>query len=147
MIREEKFVLSRKQFALRLDSMRLGPVEKRHDGSPTAWCTIQAVWYRSKGGVLRACIGNIHDIVTPPITCEEFLAGFLHDPWGGDCEGRWDGSSYYSHSGSKPEVQARHMAILGPMLDSVPLIPEGYDGWWRFLTSSEQAKERAGHGA
>lgn len=142
MIREEKFVLSRKQFAIDLGSMRLGPAEKRHDGSPMAWATIQAVWYRRKSGVMRACIGSLHDIVTPPITCEEFLEGFLHDPWGGHCSGRWDGSSYFSHDGSVPAVQAEHMAVLGPMLDSVPLIPPSYDGWWRFLTTPERDRLR-----
>jgi hypothetical protein len=142
MIREERFLLSKNQFALDLASMNLGPAEPRWDGTLMASCSISAVWYRSKKGVLRACTGYLHDIVTPPITVDEFLAGFLHDPWGGQCAGRWDGTSYYSHNGSVPEVQAQHMAILAPMLDSVPLIPPSYDGWWRFLTSREREKLR-----
>jgi len=145
MIREDKFVLWKNQYAIDLSSLQLGPLEHRFDGSPTAWCTIRAVWYRRKKGVMRACVGYLHEIVTPPVAdAREFLASFDHDPWGGHCDGRWDGDSYYSHDGSVPAVQAEHMTILEPMLASVPLIPEGYDGWWRFLTSKELKARRTG---
>lgn len=144
MIREDKWVLSRNQYAVNLASLKLGPAEPRFDGTLMAWCTIEAVWYRRKDGVLRACIGYLHEIVTPPVTdAREFLASFDHDPWGGHCDGRWDGDSYYSHDGSVPAVQAEHRTILEPMLASVPLIPPSYDGWWRFLTSKERNNARS----
>jgi hypothetical protein len=26
----------------------------------------------------------------------------------------------------------QHLAVLRPMLENCPVIPDGYDGWWRF---------------
>lgn len=79
MIRDSRFLISRRPYAVDLTSLR-GGMETRHDG--------------------------------------------------GHCDGRWDGKSYWGDV--TLDEQAKHLAVLQPMLAAYPEIPVGYDGWWRF---------------
>lgn len=134
MIRETKFLISRKPFAINLSTVTLEASE--HDGAYWLSGNCQAVWYRRKAGVTRACIGRLHlwaqwrrekpDLSSP----EAMLGNDLDSRYGGDPDGRWDGTGYW---GSEiPEVQEQHLAILRPMLTNYPEIPAGFDGWWTF---------------
>jgi hypothetical protein len=143
MIREDAFVLSRKQFAIDLGSLRIGALEQRFDGSPIAWCSVSAVWYRRKSGQMRVSVGYLRDLIAPPVDISEFLDGFDHDPWGGHCEGRWDGKRYWGSE--EPAVQEAHLKLLRPLMAGNPAVPEGYDGWWRFLTTEERERKRLAH--
>lgn len=136
MIKESKFVLSHKPFAIDLSTVRL--TASRH-GETGAWSlsgTCQAVWYRRKDGVTRACLGPLRlwaqwlreepDLSGP----EAMLGNKLDGRYGGDTQGRWDGTGYW---GSEiPSVQRDHLVILRPMLGNYPCAPAGYDGWWTF---------------
>lgn len=136
MIRDEEFTLSRRPYAVDLSSLRVEAGD-----SPSAWCYVRAVWYRRKDGVLRACTGNLHGLMDPrPSGAADFIARYDHDSWGGHCEGRWDGTRYWG--AQEPDVIERHLALLRPMLEGFPVIPDGYDGWWRFLTTAELRKKR-----
>lgn len=128
MIREDRFLISRRPYAVDLSSLRTEP-------SPGAtsrwWCHIDAVWFRRRQGVTVACIGTLRDLQdTAPGDAAEFLARHTDGRYGGDCEGRWDGIGYWG--AQEPDVIAAHLELLRPMLDNFPAIPAGYDGWWRF---------------
>lgn len=134
MIREDRFLISRKPFAIDLSTVTLKSTER--DGIYWLSGSCQAVWYRRKAGVTRACVGRLPlwaqwlreepDLSSP----EAMLGNDLDGGSGGDPDGRWDGTGYW---GSEiPEVQQQHLAILRPMLANYPAIPGGYDGWWTF---------------
>lgn len=136
MIREDKFLISRKPFGIDLSTVTLEATER--DGIYWLKGHCRAVWYRRKGGVTRACIGGLSlwaqwrreapDLSSP----QAMLGNDLDSRYGGDTAGRWDGTGYW---GSEiPDVQEEHLAVLRPMLDSYPSLPEGYDGWWTFQT-------------
>lgn len=134
MIRETRFLISRKPFAVDLDSLT-GDQHPR--GELHAYSgSVNAVWYRRKDGVTRACIGSLklfsHYLPRPLELCDaiDILTADLDGRYGGDCHGRWDGAGYWG--AEDLDVQKQHLAILRPMLTNYPAIPDGYDGWWTF---------------
>lgn len=130
MIREDRFVISRKPFAVDLRSLRI--VEHTRDnGSHFYEGRINAVWFRRRSGVTVACIGQLWDFQNAkPADGEAFLAAHTDGRHGGDCHGRWDGESYWGNV--TLDVQERHLAVLRPMLAKYPEAPEGHSSWWRF---------------
>jgi len=130
-IRSDRFLISRRPYAVDLASLSVRSDGERYDGTPTATCRLGAVWFRRQSGVLRACIGTLWDIqAPPPADAAEFLARHDDGRYGGDCDGRWDGDGYWG--AERPETVAAHLSILRPMLAAYPAIPSGYDGWWTF---------------
>lgn len=130
MIRDTKFLISQRPYAVDLDSLR-GGMRPRQNGSEYYQGRIDAVWFRRRKGVTVACIGTLWDLQDErPVDAVAFLKAHTDGRYGGNCDGRWDGQSYWGN-GTLAE-QARHLAILRPMLDAYPAIPNGYDGWWRF---------------
>lgn len=138
MIRETKFLISRKPLAINLSTVTLEANER--DGVYWLKGSCQAVWYRRKDGITRACIGQLGlwsqwlretpDLSSP----EAMLRNDLDSRYGPDPDGRWDGTGYW---GSEiPEVQEQHLAVLRPMLADFPTTPAGYDGWWTFREQS-----------
>lgn len=134
MIREDRFLISRKPFAIDLTTVT-GKQHERGD----RWSysgRAQAVWYRRKDGTTRACLGSLmlfSHYLPKPIDVDDPLAVLSADldgRYGGDCEGRWDGERYWG--AQEPDVQEQHLAILRPMLANYPAAPEGFDGWWTF---------------
>ena len=125
MIREDRFVLSHNPYAL--DLSRLEVEQFPH----TVKVTLPAVWYRRKAGITYACVGRLGDIRRErPVDISTFLGEFTDGRYGGECEGRWDGSRYWG--AQEPKVMEGHLEILRPMLVAYPTVPEGYDGWWAF---------------
>ncbi|OEV13289.1 hypothetical protein [Streptomyces nanshensis] len=137
MNRRETFVFSHKPYAVNLDSLR-GTLETGRD-----WRfyrgRIDAVWFRRKDGITRACIGTLWASKrreTEP-TAQEFLQAHDDGRYGGDCVARWDGVNYWG-PGQSLEGMHKHLALLRPMLDDfhatdgAPEAPEGYEGWWTF---------------
>lgn len=134
MIREDRFLISHKAFAIDLTTIT-GDQHPRGDLYAFSG-QANAVWYRRKDGVTRACIGTLglwshylprllnlddpHDILTAD----------LDGRYGGDCEGRWDGERYWG--AQEPDMMEQHLDLLRPMLANYPTIPAGHDGWWRF---------------
>lgn len=132
MIREDRFLISRRPYAIDLSSLR-GNITLTPNGRRPSYYDgrINAVWFRRKQGVTAACIGTLWDLQDDePTDGTEFLARHDDGRYGGDCEGRWDGTGYWG--AQEPEVIDQHLALLRPMLAAYPAVPEGYDGWWRF---------------
>lgn len=132
MIREDRFLISRKPFAIDLSSLR-GRREDTPQGRNPYYFggRIDAVWFRRRRGVTVACIGELWDLQHPePGDARAFLLAHEDGRYGGDCAGRWDGESYWGNV--TLAEQERHLAVLRPMLDAFPVVPPGYDGWWTF---------------
>jgi hypothetical protein len=128
-IRETKFLISRKPYAVDLASFRR---TERQPGNTWAWYTINAVWFRGRKTEPVACIGDLHTLIDDPepTDAREFLERYTDGRYGGDCHGRWDGTSHWGNV--TLEQQEQHLAILRPMLANYPALPDGYDGWWTF---------------
>lgn len=124
MIREEKFVMSRRPFAVDLSTFRV---------DEHGFSRVNAVWFRRRRGVTVSCIGTLWGSLIPaPQTVHEFLERHTDGRYGGDTVGRWDGTGYWGVE--DPDEMAAHLAVLRPMLDNYPNVPVGYDGWWTFHT-------------
>lgn len=134
MIREDRFLISRKPFAVDLGSLRGAREDTPQGRNPYYFGgRMDAVWFRRRRGVTVACIGTLWDLQYPePADALEFLRQHDDGRYGGDCDGRWDGSGYWG--GGTLAEQERHLAILQPMLTNYPAIPPGFDGWWTFQT-------------
>lgn len=134
MKREDKFVLSRNQYAVDLGSLRLAYPEYVNDSdwARQTW-TIDVVSFRRVKGVLRACAGTIDDrqdevptIGTEFLSRIDGLRRLSVTPLA-----RWDGTSYWCF-GQDPEENSRLLALLKTMLAGYPDPAPGFDGWWRF---------------
>lgn len=137
MIREDKFLISRKPFAVDLSTLRGSRTDTPQGRNPYYFSgRIGAVWFRRRKGVTVACIGELWDLQHPePATARQFLEQHEDGRYGGDTHGRWDGDSYWGNV--TLAEQNRHLAILQPMLANYPAIPDGYDGWWTFQPAKE----------
>lgn len=132
MIREDRFLISRKPYAVDLASLRVQE-RPRQDGSSFYTGRINAVWFRRRNGVTVACIGSLWDHQDDkPTDGAAFLAAHDDGRYGGDCDGRWDGTSYWGNV--TLAEQERHLAVLRPMLANFPEAPAGYSAWWTFRT-------------
>jgi hypothetical protein len=130
--RVETFKISQRPYAVDLD-----PAHMRTTGYPwtdgtTGWYVeTDALWFRRKGGTTAACIGYLWDHQDhQPVTVPEFLERYSDGRYGGTTVGRWDGRRYWGSQ--EPETMEDHLAVLRPMLERYPAVPDGYDGWWTF---------------
>ena len=122
MIREEKFLISNRPYAVDLSSLR----------TYGSLSVIRAVWFRRRRGVTVACTGILKGWPGPPPgDAVEFLRNLTDGRYGGSAEGRWDGSGYWG-STEDVAIMHEHLNLLRPMLADYPDAPDGYDGWWRF---------------
>jgi len=141
MIREDKFLISRKPFAINLATIT-GDQHPRGDRFAFSG-RADAVWFRRQDGTNRACLGSIKlwsHYLPEPLDLGDphaVLSADLDGRYGGDCYGRWDGHGYWG--AEAPEVQQQHLSILRPMLANYPAIPAGYDGWWTFQPAKGKA--------
>lgn len=130
MIRDTTFRISQRPYAVDLASLR-GSLRPRQNGSDYFDGRIDAVWFRRRKGATVACIGTLWDLQDDrPADAAAFLRAHEDGRYGGNCDGRWDGASYWGNV--TLAEQERHLAILRPMLDGYPALPAGWDGWWRF---------------
>ncbi|MFF7142296.1 hypothetical protein ACFZB5_13740 [Streptomyces nodosus] len=135
MIRETRFLISRKPYAVDLTTVtgRQHPRGDRHAFSGSA----NALWFRRRRrGETVACIGTLDlwsHYLPEPLDLGDphaILSADLDGRYGGTTHGRWDGAGYWG--AEDLDVQQQHLAILRPMLADCPAIPPGYDGWWTF---------------
>ncbi|MCX4826664.1 hypothetical protein OG883_44290 [Streptomyces sp. NBC_01142] len=137
MIREARFLISRKPFAIDLSTVTAEQV-KHGDSDPYYNLSGQAdaLWIRRQKGVDRACIGTLslfRHYLSEPVNLDDphaILTADLDGRYGGECHGRWDGSRYWG--AQEPALMEQHLAVLRPMLENHQNPPSGYDGWWTF---------------
>lgn len=133
MIREDKFLISKRPYAVKLDTL----IVHQHGRTPGSgegfWHgRIDAVWFRRRRGETVACCGELWDYQdVEPKDGETFLLAHDDGRYGGSTEARWDGVGLWSNGLSLVDEQLC-LDILRPMLENYPAIPPGYDGWWRF---------------
>lgn len=137
MIREDRFLISRKPYAIDLDTV----VGAQAGGINclTFSGTCNAVWFRRRRGVTVACLGTLSlwsHYLTEPLDLDDptaILSADLDGRYGGDTHGRWDGENYWG--AQKPFEIDLHLAVLQPMLANFPALPAGHSGWWTFQTA------------
>jgi hypothetical protein len=144
-IHEDKFLISRRLYAVDFDGMTVKETQ-----GVTHYVSIRAVWFRRRRGVTVACIGCLWDIMRDPkpMDVREALERMDDGRYGGTCVGRWDGTGYWG--AEDPTVAARHLEVLRPMLANLPDrgsvqpagVPAGFSGWWRYETDQENAAKR-----
>jgi hypothetical protein len=126
--REDKFVLSHKQFAIDPESFRTD----EHHGSQYAY--VNAIWFKRKNGLLTAHRGRLWDYFGGRsglvADLPDFLARIGTQRYGGNFEARYDGVNYRGTENVKDMLQ--DIELLGAALDAHPNVPGGYDGWWVF---------------
>jgi hypothetical protein len=133
-IRETRFLISRKPYAINLTTVTADQQALGDRWSLRGTC--QALWFRRREGVTVACLGTLglwsHYLPTPVDLDDPtaILSADLDGRYGGDTHGRWDGENYWG--AQKPFEIDLHLAVLQPMLASFPALPDGYDGWWTF---------------
>lgn len=135
MIKDEKFRISQKSFAVDLSTLT---AEQEHaHGRWSLHGSVHALWFRRKAGVTRACRGTLmlwaHYLPEPLADISdplEVLQAPLDGRYGGDCHARWDGTGYWGSE--SPQTAAYDLLALRPMLERFPKLPDGYHGWWRF---------------
>ena len=132
MIREDRFLISRKPYAVDLTSLRGSRTDTPQGRNEYYFGgQVDAVWFRRRKGLTVACIGTLWDLQHPePADAVQFLTQHDDGRYGGECAGRWDGTGYWG--AEEPAVVEQHLAILRPMLANYPAIPPGHDGWWTF---------------
>ncbi|MFF4552751.1 hypothetical protein [Streptomyces sp. NPDC001422] len=138
MKREARFLISRKPFAIDLNT--LTATQSGSTGRFILDGHANALWFRRRKGVTVACIGTLHlwaHYLTERVDLDDphaILSADLDGRYGGDCQGRWDGTGYWG--AENPDVQEQHLAILRLMLAKYPALPPGYDGWWTYQAPS-----------
>jgi hypothetical protein len=133
MIRTDRFRISARPYAVDLPTLKVGDPYARHDGTPVYRCLIRAAWFRRKGGRLSALAGTLWDHQGPaPADGRAFLTALTDGRYGGAAVARWDGSNLWAPQMHRDDQEA-YYALLGPMLDAFPAIPDGFDGWWTFV--------------
>lgn len=134
MIREDRFVMSHRPYAVDLASLRVveHPADPARSGTVTTYHhTVRAVWFRRRNRVTVACIGTLWDITREPVSdAVAFLDAFDDGRYGGTCAGRWDGANYWG--AQDLDEMAAHLNVLRPMMDGFPAVPSGFDGWYCF---------------
>jgi hypothetical protein len=134
MRRENRFVLSRNQYAVDLNSLRSAYPEAmdEHAWARESWI-VDVVSFRRVKGVLRACAGTIGDRQDEtPLTGAEFLSRIDENNHVSVTPmARWDGTSYWGFS-QDPKENVRHLELLRLMLAGFPSTPAPFDGWWVF---------------
>ncbi len=127
MIREGRFLISRKPYAVDLNSLH---VTELGEGYFTA--KVDAIWFRRRRGQTGAVYGELWDHQTPqPTSAHEFL--YRHDDgrYGGRALARWDGSTLWAPE-TPYEVAQQRQKTLAEALIRYPALPAGCDGWWTF---------------
>jgi hypothetical protein len=133
-IRNDRFLISRRSFAVDLATLT-GDQHPRGDRYAYSG-TVNALWFRRDKGVTRACLGTVDlwaHFLREPIDLDDprnVLTADLDGRYGGTCHARWDGARYWG--AQEPAEMEQDLAVLRPMLDNYPAIPDGYDGWWSF---------------
>jgi hypothetical protein len=128
MRREEGFVHSHRPYAVDLSTLSVSTL----DGGRSVRSTVRAVWFRGTVNAPVACTGKLWNIErTAPSTAEQFLARHTDGRYGGECESRWTGESFWTVLGD-PEESAADLAFLRTALAEYPALPDGCDGWWTF---------------
>lgn len=139
MRRQDKFLASLALYAIDLSSLK-----RRYEGITSRGDSlyrymISVVWFRRRHGLDTANAGGLWTYSTDlhEEGDESAARGFLVDTLtdgrcGAGCRSRWDGERLWSEPSVTLAQAEEDAAFLRSMLDAVPQIPAGYDGWWRF---------------
>jgi hypothetical protein len=134
MIKDSRFVLSRRPYAADLGSLSTSETAN----SSNVLASVRAVWFRRRRsrygtGTMRtvASIGTLQEYQPPPRDAEHALEQMADGSWGGRCEARWDGETLWAPEATEDQ-RKEFLAVLEPMLANYPEIPKGFDGWWHF---------------
>ncbi|BAL87184.1 hypothetical protein AMIS_19640 [Actinoplanes missouriensis 431] len=104
MIREDRFLLSRRPYAVDLGSLHV-----REIGEGYTTSTVSAIWFRRRRGETVAVYGHLWDHQNPPArSAIEFLERHDDGRYGGRAEARWDGSTLWAPETPVEVASLRH---------------------------------------
>jgi len=138
-IREDKFVLSKRQYAVDISTLKEGRKPFVNGRGETWYCySVRAVWFRPRPHLqIAACAGFlVNSTLGPCDSVEDFLARYRDGRYGGDCRARLVRGKYWDCD-QDPALGAGRYTLLCGMLDNYPIVPDGYNAWWRFETTKE----------
>jgi len=138
-VNEGGFKLSPQLYAVALSSLTRREYPATETGLILYRYEICAIWFKRRKGIDTANIGYLWDITkdryeehNPPDSIS-FLTDTLTDGrFGAHCYTRWDGERAWSDPSRAHYQTEDNLEFLKVMLDSYPMIPPGFDGWWRF---------------
>jgi hypothetical protein len=130
-IRAARLAPSRPMYAFNPDMWRQRRLYRTH--------TVDAVWFKRKGGQLVAVMGTYSPLVLrrdqepADASYEAWIAAADDNRYGGSHLASWDGTALLcSDQPVPPDVTAERVAFLDTMLRGFPDPPAGFDGWWTF---------------
>lgn len=127
MIRESELDLTRYPYTIELGSFRPDALMNRE--APPVWFRVIAVCFRRRDDATVATFGILYTkMEPPPADVHEFLRRYTYDGRGGEPFGHWDGDRCWGPRTVAAHVEREHMAVLRPMLDAYPAVPDGFDG-------------------
>jgi hypothetical protein len=134
-IRVDRFLISDRPYAIDLDTLTVH--ESVGARGPYFTGGAEAVWFRRRRGLTVAVAGRLggFGMTTAPADARDFFVKSTDGRYGGAAAARWDGSNLWAPQMHRDDQEA-YYALLAPMLDAFPAIPDGFDGWWTFNTGA-----------
>lgn len=118
---EERFVPSKKNYAIKWDSLR-----KLRD----CLYVVDAIWAFKKKGELHVSLGGLTMYSDDDLTIEQIKERF-DNRYGGSPTCTWDGVYMTTQQTIPLDEMVELSKTLDPILANLPEIPDGYDGWYR----------------
>lgn len=90
---------------------------------------VNAVWFKeTKEGIRSVSQGTIWNAQNGNLNVQKFIEAF-RSSYGGSTEIKWDGKKVWAPR-MDYEIVNQRLALLKPMLENFPAIPDQYEGWF-----------------
>lgn len=152
MIRMERYVHSRRPYAVRLSTFEVERTEWEWQGAMhVSWrLRIRAGWHRGKVAAPETCLGWLtwttsddpwrhfdpKDILQRDLAAEDAVKAYADGRYGGTCIAKSTGRGLWFADVTSPRVLQGMREELTEIADAFPQPPAGYSGWWTFQGAS-----------
>lgn len=131
----ERFVPSKKNYAINWDSFTITDNRELTPGNFVVSAFADAIWATKKKGVSYISKGVLHSTFymlpfNHNFGIKEFCEKF-DSRYGGDHVCVWDGEIMTTKSPIPLQKMVEYSQILDPVIENLPNVPQGYEGWYR----------------